>query len=272
MSAHGARLDHPSAATILLVDDERIIRTVLRPLLERSGYQVLEADGGEAAKRIAEQNQPIHLLLTDVMMPVMSGPELVRDLRLRRPDLKVFYMSASSLDDLLSVPHIREHGFGFIQKPFAPVALASWVRGILQPAQKEPGAPIGETECPLETILLIENDPGKLVARSMVLRSFGYTVLEAANRGEAWFACNEHQQPIHLAILDHDNSCEFVTRLQILCPQIRALLISDQASAELADMRCEYAFLQKPFRLDALADAIRELLDGPKKIAATSAG
>jgi CheY-like chemotaxis protein len=270
VSAHGVRLDHPSAATILLVDDERIIRTVLRPLLEKSGYHVLEADGGEAAKRIAEQNQPIHLLLTDVMMAGMSGPELVRELRVRRPDLKVFYMSASSLDDLLLVPHIGEHGFGFIQKPFAPVALASWVRGILQPARKEPEAPTGETDCPMETILLIENDPAKLVARSMILRSFGYTVLESANRGEAWFACNEHQQPIHLAILDHDNSSEFVTRLQILCPQIRALLVSDKASAELADMPCECAHLPKPFQADALANAIKGLLDGPKTRAVAS--
>jgi CheY-like chemotaxis protein len=96
----------------------------------------------------------------------------------------------------------------------------------------------------METILLIENDPATLVVRSMVLRSFGYTVLEAANQGEAWFACNEYQQPIHLTFLDHDNSSEFVTRLQILCPQIRAIFISDEPSAELADMPASMPFFK----------------------------
>ena len=116
--------------------------------------------------------------------------------------------------------------------------------GWLQKAM--PLTPVGETEHSMETILLVENDPATLVARSMVLRSFGYTVLEAGSRGETWCVCNEHQGPIHLAILDNVNAHEFITRLQILCPQIRALLMWAKASAALTTMPCECSSARQP--------------------------
>jgi two-component system cell cycle sensor histidine kinase/response regulator CckA len=125
----------------------------------------------------------------------------------------------------------------------------------------------------MQTVLLIENDPAKLVTQSLILRCFGYTVLEAASRGDAWRVCHEHQGPIHLIltkpILD-DSSSDFIARLQCLYPEIRALFVSDASSAELADMPCEYTVLHKPFRPDALADTIRQLLDDPKTSAVSS--
>ncbi len=128
----------------------------------------------------------------------------------------------------------------------------------------------------MQTILLVENNSAKLVARSLILRCFGYTVLEAGSRGEAWRVCHQHSEPIHLiltnAIPGSSGSSQFVARLQLLYPQIRALFISDASSAELAvqqNMHGEYAFLQEPFRVDVLADTIRGLLDRPGK--ATSA-
>jgi CheY-like chemotaxis protein len=125
----------------------------------------------------------------------------------------------------------------------------------------------------METILLIESDPATLIARALILRCFGYEVLEASSRGEAWCVCNEHQGPIHLILteagLDAGNFSEFITRLQLPFPQICVLFIAD-ASAELADMPCEYAFLQRQFRANALAHSIRGLLDGPKTRAVPS--
>jgi CheY-like chemotaxis protein len=123
MAAERVSLD-PPASTILVVDDESVVRTMLRTFLERSGYHVLEADGGEAAKSIAEQHERIDLLLTDVKMPNISGPELAMHLRRCYPDLKVLYVSAYDPDELLLRPHLLEHGFGFIQKPFALAACA----------------------------------------------------------------------------------------------------------------------------------------------------
>ena len=119
----------------------------------------------------------------------------------------------------------------------------------------------------MQTILLVEDAPATLIARSLILRCFGYTVLEANSRGEAWRACHEHQGPIHLTLmkadLGDDSAIEFVTRLQLLHPQICALFLSAESSPEFADKQripCEYALLQTPFRADALADAIRGLL------------
>jgi CheY-like chemotaxis protein len=119
----------------------------------------------------------------------------------------------------------------------------------------------------MKTILLIENDPINLVALALILRSFGYTVLEAGSQNEALPACNEHQGPVHLvvteAVLDGEDSREFVARLRLQYRQISALFVSDEPPSELAgkSMSYGYAFLQKPFRVDTLAGTIRELLD-----------
>ena len=130
----------------------------------------------------------------------------------------------------------------------------------------------------MDTILLIENDPTNLLARSLVLRCFGYTVLEASDRGEAWSYCREHSGTIRLIMmevsLNPEGAYEFFTRLQLVHPQIRALLLTDASSARMAEkfaMPCECSFLQRPFRADALADAIKGLLDGPKARAVSAA-
>ena len=124
----------------------------------------------------------------------------------------------------------------------------------------------------METLLLIENDPATRVALAMILRSFGYAVLEAGGRGEAWSVCVDYEGPIQLAILDNDYSCEFVTRLQIVCPLLCGVLfVSDASQTKLADFPCEFAFLKKPFQVDALADAIKALLYRPMKRPATFA-
>src|SRR2546427_3003896 len=130
----------------------------------------------------------------------------------------------------------------------------------------------------METVLLIENDAAILVARSLILRCFGYTVLEADSRGEAWSVGSEHSGTIRLILmettLDHDSAYEFLTRLQLVHPQIRALLLTDAPSARMAEkfaMPCECSFLQRPFRADALAGAIKGLLGGPKARAVSAA-
>jgi len=130
---------------------------------------------------------------------------------------------------------------------------------------------------PIETILLIENDPATLVAQSLILRCFGYTILEAASRGEAWRVCHQFQGPIQLvvakAMVDNHCASEFVSRLQLLYPQIRALFVSDGPQGEWdvgQSMRYQYICLQKCFPVDTLADTIGELLGRPKRRAASS--
>ncbi len=124
----------------------------------------------------------------------------------------------------------------------------------------------------MQTILVIECDPTNLVALSLVLHCFGYTVVEAGSPAEVWHAWYEHRGPIDMVLMKASpgSTSEFITRLQLLCPQIRALFVSDGSSTELADMPCEYTVLHKPFRPDALADAISGLLHGTMSRAVSS--
>jgi CheY-like chemotaxis protein len=113
---------------VLLVEDNDAVRAMAREALAGDGYQIIEAANGELAMRAAERDlDRIALVLTDVVMPVMGGRELVTKLRARRPDLKVLFTSGYASDPD-TVRHARAFGAGFIQKPFAPSSLRRAVR------------------------------------------------------------------------------------------------------------------------------------------------
>jgi two-component system cell cycle sensor histidine kinase/response regulator CckA len=117
--------------TVLVVDDEAAVRSAVWEILQPTGYIVLEAGSGDEALQIcAGREGPIHLLLTDVMMPGMSGPELAQLLARMRPEMRVLYMSGYS-DNALIRCGVVEEGTAFLQKPFTPDALAHKVREVL---------------------------------------------------------------------------------------------------------------------------------------------
>ena len=120
--------------TVLLVEDAAAVRAVTKQVLERQGYVVLEAPDGEAALRLAQQHRgPIHLLLTDVVLPRVSGRELAERLTQVRPDMKVLYASGYT-DDSVVRHGILELGTAYLQKPFSPESLARKVRNVLDAA------------------------------------------------------------------------------------------------------------------------------------------
>lgn len=122
------------AETILLVDDDADVRELVSTLLQREGYLVLEASGGAEALRLCTQAEiPLRLLLTDVQMPGMTGPELVSRALALRPQLSVLYMSAQSGEAFQAQPGGLA-GRAFIQKPFTPEALVHAVRSLLGPS------------------------------------------------------------------------------------------------------------------------------------------
>ncbi len=117
--------------TILLVEDEDQIRMVARGILTRSGYEVVEARSGpEALERSAEHSGAIDLLLTDVVMPQMSGPELAERLRAARPSMRVLCMSGYT-DDSVFRHGVLDRHFAYIQKPITPDTLTQKVREVL---------------------------------------------------------------------------------------------------------------------------------------------
>jgi PAS domain S-box-containing protein len=117
--------------TILVVEDQPMVRDFVSQTLRGLGYTVFEASGGEEALSFAQaQSTPIHLLLTDVIMPKVSGTELAARFVLRRPDCKVLYMSGYPGDGIVSARF--ESDPNFIQKPFTPEALARKIREVLE--------------------------------------------------------------------------------------------------------------------------------------------
>ena len=116
--------------TVLLVEDEDVVRGLVREILERDGYTVVEASCPEQALA-ASKDDSIDLLVTDVVMPRMSGPEVARALSVARDDLKVLYMSGYS-DAMVAQQGLLEPGAAFIQKPFRAQELADKIRALLQ--------------------------------------------------------------------------------------------------------------------------------------------
>ena len=117
--------------TILLVEDEAIIRELTVQILESDGYQVLEAmDGAEALSVADEHGATIDLLLTDVLMPGMNGTELADELRLLHPGLRVLFMSGYE-DGQVDTEEVEGGDTGFLPKPFSTEALRGTVRGVL---------------------------------------------------------------------------------------------------------------------------------------------
>lgn len=117
--------------TILLVEDEESVRSIIKEVLEWQGYKVLSALNGEEAMKFAEdQGTEIHLLLTDVVMPQLSGLELAERLITMRPQLKVLYMSGYT-DDAVVRHGLLEETLNFIQKPFDSASVARKVREVL---------------------------------------------------------------------------------------------------------------------------------------------
>jgi PAS domain S-box-containing protein len=123
--------------TILLVEDETSIRKAVRQALQRSGYRILEAPNPGEALLISEQHTGlIHLMLTDVVMPRMSGPDLAERLEPWHPEMKVLYMSGHAEKNILQ-EEILPQGVAFLRKPFTIVGLLGQVRRVLdQPKRR----------------------------------------------------------------------------------------------------------------------------------------
>jgi two-component system cell cycle sensor histidine kinase/response regulator CckA len=116
---------------ILLVEDEEQVREILRHILEGQGYQVLSASNGEEALSISQDlERDIKLMITDVVMPQMSGRELAERMQALRPNLPVLFMSGYT-DDAIVRHGLLDAKLNFIQKPFDADAAARKVREVL---------------------------------------------------------------------------------------------------------------------------------------------
>jgi DNA-binding NtrC family response regulator len=127
--------------TILLVEDDEQVRLLAAGVLRRNGYELIEsARPSDALAWVAAHKGPIHLLLTDVVMPEMGGRVLAEQLVAVRPSLRVLFMSGYT-DDAIVRHGVLESGVAFIQKPLTPELLSRRVREVLDASDSHAGAP-----------------------------------------------------------------------------------------------------------------------------------
>jgi two-component system cell cycle sensor histidine kinase/response regulator CckA len=119
------------SGTVLLVEDEPMVRGVAERALTRHGYTVITADNGEDALEVVARNEPIDLLISDVVMPGMDGPTMVREARKSRPDLKILFMSGYAEEQLRKSIDIEN--VNFLPKPFSVTDLAEAARRAVMP-------------------------------------------------------------------------------------------------------------------------------------------
>lgn len=120
--------------SILLVEDEPAVRTATAALLSRAGYLVTVAESAATAKRLlAEMSEPPALVLTDVVMPQESGPELAIDLNARFPNIRILFMSGYADDDLV-IQGVASNSIHFVAKPFSAAELLGAIRRLLDGA------------------------------------------------------------------------------------------------------------------------------------------
>jgi CheY-like chemotaxis protein len=118
--------------TVLLCEDEPLVRSLMERILRRSGYDVLTTQDPAEALELATQRPDVDILVTDVVMPGLSGPELVERVRIVRPDLRALLLSGYPVEmirDRATLPF----GTGFLEKPFHAEGLLRAVRGLVEP-------------------------------------------------------------------------------------------------------------------------------------------
>ncbi len=236
--------------TILVVEDQEAVRKFAVTVLSGAGYRILTAENGVAALSMCEnQETPVDLLLTDVVMPGMSGRELSRQFRTISPATKVLFMSGYT-DNVAALRNEVDADAVFLQKPFEPYDLAAAVRAVLGPP---PSAPL---------ILLAIGEDGVRAMIRHLLATVGYDVLEALSGSQMLTLANSGK--VNLVITDLVTPEEEAFRkLRRTRPDLNVIAISgarDQVPSGAANVAGTCVTLTKPIQPDVLLSAIRTTL------------
>jgi PAS domain S-box-containing protein len=244
--------------TVLVVEDEREVRKYAVAVLKAYGYRVIQAENAAEALLACEHERGrIHLVLTDVVMPNVSGRELASRLGKLRPGIKVLFMSGYT-NDVISNHGFLEAGAEFIQKPFSPEELAGKVREVL-------GPPV-----PAGRILVGDDEAGVRGFLRAVLEQAGYEVIEAA-ADRNWALQQARAGQVDLVITDlvmpEQKGIESIRLLRRDVPGVGIIAISDAFGGEFphtAQLLGADAVLCKPVNADQLLAKVAEVLKSPR--------
>ncbi|QDG49526.1 response regulator [Persicimonas caeni] len=269
--------------TILVVEDESLVRLTVRGYLERGGYRVVTAKDGDEALAIAGgAAQSIDVLLTDMVLPGLKGPDIVEKVRGHHPDIQVLYMSAHSAEQLLADARLDADA-DVLQKPFTEIDLLTEVYQLLR---AEPSVAIEDAAADAPTqlderrersqagLLLVEDhDTARWTIREL-LQDEGYTVYEAADGAAAVEVFDAHASEIDLVISDMrlpdvaGTSLVGELRQQKLDKQKRDMAVIFTSGKDADDPKVRQAvgaphttFLGKPVDFDGLLDTVERMLE-----------
>jgi two-component system, cell cycle sensor histidine kinase and response regulator CckA len=241
--------------TILLVEDDAALRGYAANVLQGLGYTVYAAPDGKEALRIARLHRnKIDLLITDIVMPRMSGRELSQALAPLAAGMRVLYVSGYT-DNAIVQKGVLEPGLHFLSKPFNPSQLSRKTREVLS-APLRPGS-----------ILLVAPEPGNSTELRAGLAGRGYDVAVALDRVEAVNLCQ--QAPVDLLVLDlkgaDNENIETIRWCRHKIPNVQIVALSESndvhflPSAARSGVR---SVLQKPVSPEMLVQVVRELIGG----------
>ena len=257
--AAAAPVENPAPAlgteTILVTEDQNNVRRLVSRMLRGFGYHVLEAANGEEALAAAAAHAgPVHLLITDVVMPEMSGRELGAELKRLRPEIRVLYMSGYT-GNAIARRGLLEEGVAFIQKPFTAESLAGKVRDTLGSVPAS------------GTILVVDDDAAIRSLFHKILARAGYRVMEAADGAQALAAMSEGGVDLVITdlVMPEKEGIETIVEIRKSYPQVKIAAVSGAFGGkylEAASLLGADAALAKPVSEETLVDTVRRLLGG----------
>ncbi|SPE39245.1 Multi-sensor hybrid histidine kinase (fragment) [Candidatus Sulfopaludibacter sp. SbA3] len=239
--------------TVLVVEDQDEVRNLTSEVLESYGYRVLTAENGAAALDICGRFEgAIHLVITDVVMPGISGRELAQRLRVIRPDTRLLFMSGYT-DNVAVYRAEVDAGAAFLQKPFSPVGLAGKVREALRPAGG------------LATILVVDDEAGVRGLLAEILTTNGYAVIEAENGRKAIDLVRAGSIDLMITdlVMPEKEGIETILELRKTHPALEIVAMSGAFSGEYlstARLLGAQATLAKPIEPNGLLTLVSNIL------------
>jgi PAS domain S-box-containing protein len=238
------------AETVLLAEDQVEVRRLALRILKSNGYRLLEASGGPEALALSRRYPGrIDLLVTDVIMPEMTGRELASRLRESRPQIKVLYVSGYTAD-VIGREGVLEAGVAYLPKPFTPAQLSIKVREVLGQSKT-----VGK-------ILVLDDDDAVRGVLQQALADAGYKVLMAREGLEAMRLAGEHEFDLALAdsIAASREGVETIGDLRRAHPGIRIVAMCGAEDLLTAELPGAHVTIRKPIDFEELLRTVRELL------------